>query len=242
MKKEEYEKMQMLEDSHFWFVGKRYFIETYLRKINSQLSKILDVGSGTGGATKYLSKFGAVTGVETNSFAIKMARQRGLKIIKGEVEKLPFKKNAFDLVTVFDVLYHKNVKNVNLAISEIRRVLKIRGYLLITDSAFRSLSGKHSKSVAEARRFTIAELKDILHKNSSEIISSSYIFFLLFPLIFLKRNFLDRTSTQQQSDVFSINKLANGLIKKLLRLESWLLSYIKFPVGSSLIILAKKRN
>jgi len=33
MKKDEYEKMFALEDSHFWFIGKRYYADSYLKNL-----------------------------------------------------------------------------------------------------------------------------------------------------------------------------------------------------------------
>ena len=242
MKKSEYEAMYLLEDSHFWFRGKRFFIYTYLQKIKAPLKKILDLGSGTGATTKFLENFGIVTGLEKNLYAISLARKRGLKIIQGEAANLPFKKNSFDLVTVFDVLYHKNIKDINVVLKEIYRVLKPGGYLLITDCAFAFLSGKHSQELQESRRFTLKSLDNILNQASFQIVASSYMYTLLLPLIFLKRNFFDRLFTGKTSDVFKLPNLINNLFTIWLKFESHLLKYINLPLGSSLIILAKKET
>lgn len=242
MKRSEFEKMYLLEDCHFWFVGKRMFIETFLNKITNPLKNILDIGCGTGSTTKFLEKFGTVVGIEKNIHAISLAKKRGVKIIKGEINNLPYKNSIFDLVTVFDVLYHKEVKNVDNGIKEIYRVLKPGGNLLITDSAFNFLKGRHGRSLHEVRRFTIKKLKRILTKNSFQIRDSSYIFFSLLPLIFIKRNFIDKLIQTNASDVVSIPRIINLIFIFLLKLESLLLKYINFPVGSSLIILVQKNE
>ena len=242
MIKSEYLKMYLLEDSHFWFVGKRFFIETYLDKIKSRRSYILDVGSGAGGTTKFLHKYGKVTGLEKNSFVRSLANKRGLKIIKGEAEKLPFKKNTFDLVTIFDVLYHKDIGNINQVLKEAYRVLRLSGYVLITDSALNFLKGSHSNPTKEKRRFTTVELEKILYKNGFVTIRYSYIFFSIFPLVLFKRVFIDKFLKSKQSDVFIIPKIINSSLIFLLKLESSLLNYIKLPIGSSLIILARKNE
>lgn len=234
--------MYLLEDSHFWFVGKRFFIKTYLDKIKNKIHNILDIGSGTGGTTKLLEKYGKVIGLEKDSFARSLAKKRGLEIVKGEAEKLPFQKNTFNLITIFDVLYHKDIKNVNYVLKEVFRVLKPNGYILIIDSAFDCLKGNHSGPVYEKRRFTTAGLKNVLYKNNFIIIKSSYIYFSIFPMVLLKRTFIDRFFKSEESDVFSIPKVINSLLIFLLRLESLLLNYIKLPIGSSLIILARKNE
>jgi ubiquinone/menaquinone biosynthesis C-methylase UbiE len=233
--------MYLLENSHFWFVGKRFFIKTYLDPIKRNTHNILDIGSGTGGATKFLEKYGKVTGIEKNNYAISLAKKRGLKIIKGEAEKLPFKNNNFDLVTIFDVLYHKDVKDVKKAILEIKRVLKQNGYILIADSALNFLKGNHSHSTYEKRRFTAGELVNVLRNNGFVTIKHSYIYFSIFPLVLLKRIFIDKFFKSKDSDVFSVPKVINLLLIFLLKLESLLLNYVKLPIGSSMVILSVKK-
>ena len=242
MKQDEYLKMYLFEDSHFWFVGKRFFIKIYLDKITNKISNILDVGSGTGGTTKLLEKYGKVIGIEKNSFAQSLSKKRGLKIVKGKAEKLSFKKNSFDLITILDVLYHRDVKNIDEVLKEISRVLKPGGFILITDSAFIFLHGNHGSSVYEKRRFTIKELKKILYKNGFTTINDSYMYFSIFPLVFLKRTIIDLFLKSNKSDVFVIPKIFNLLLISILKLESLLINYVKLPIGSSLIILGQKNE
>lgn len=118
MKKEEYYKMFNFEDSHFWFLGKRFFIRTILDKyIPKKKLLILDLGCGTGGISVFLKKYGRVIGLEKNKIAIHLAKKRNLKIIQQDIQKpLPFSNNSFDLITILDVLYHKNIKNIDLII------------------------------------------------------------------------------------------------------------------------------
>ena len=58
---DEYKKMFLIEDQHFWFLGKRMFIKILIDKyIPNKNLLILDVGCGTGGLTKFLSNYGKV--------------------------------------------------------------------------------------------------------------------------------------------------------------------------------------
>jgi len=243
MKKIEYKKMFNFEDKHFWFVGKKLFVKTFLDKylIKKQL-KILDLGCGTGGLTNFLSNYGEVVGIEKNKYAVDLARKRYLYIKIGDVQKLPFSLNNFDLVTIFDVLYHHDVKIVDEVIVEARRVLKPSGYLLITDSAFSFLKSKHDLVLHGDKRFNINQLTNILKENDFVVLKSSYIFFCIFPLVLIKRKFTSFLERKNNSDIEVVPKLINYLLIKLLAFEAWLLNYINFPLGSSLIILAKKRK
>ena len=64
--------MYRLEDSHFWFVGKRYFIDSLLNKYKKGIKNILDLGSGTGGATKHLQKYGKVLVLKTMAMPLNL--------------------------------------------------------------------------------------------------------------------------------------------------------------------------
>lgn len=237
--------MFFLEDSHFWFIGKRLFIKTILNKYCQNYKKnlkILDIGCGTGGLTLFLTNWGKVIGIEKNQLAIKLAKKRQLKIIKADAQKLPFSDNKFDLVTIFDVLYHKDINDVIKVIKESYRVLKINGFFLITDSSFNFLKSNHDKILGGNKRFTIKKIEKFLTKSDFIILKSSYIFFFIFPLIFLKRKIIDFIFKTKNSDVEKIANFINWLLIKLISFEAWLLRYLSFPFGSSLIIMAKKSN
>lgn len=243
MENKEVLKMFHLENNHFWFVGKRLFIKTLLDKyLTKKNLKILDVGCGTGGLTKFLFRYGDVLGLEINPVAIKLASRRGLKIIQGDAQKLPFPDKNFDLVTMLDVLYHQNVLDEKEAIDEVWRVLKKGGYLLITDSAFQFLKSKHDEVMGGKRRFVLNDLTEILINLNFTIIKKSYLFFSIFPLLLFKRKFLNfLIKDSVGSDVANINPFVNQLLILLMKFEAMLFKFISFPFGSSLIILARKR-
>lgn len=232
--------MYMLEETHFWFVGKRLFIKVLLNKYRDKIKNILDIGCGTGGTTKFLEGYGKVIGLEIDNYAIKFAKKRGVKVIKGNAERLPFASKSFDLVTILDVLYHKNVVSVKKVIQESYRVLKSGGYLLITDSAFDFLKSGHDKRMGGKRRFLISSLIKIIIDSRFEIIKKSYIFFFIFPLVLLKRKIIDFLIKNSSSDVYRINPCLNKLLVFLIYFEVFLIKYFSFPFGSSLIILARK--
>ncbi|PIY71701.1 hypothetical protein COY87_04765 [Candidatus Roizmanbacteria bacterium CG_4_10_14_0_8_um_filter_33_9] len=242
MKKCEYDQMYMLEESHFWFVGKRMFINKYLKSIQSSITQILDVGSGTGGTTKWLGQFGDVIGLENNTHGVTLGKKRGVAVLKGNATKLPFNDNCFSLVTLLDVLYHKQIRDVDTVLREILRVLKPGGYLLITDSAFPFLFSTHDDFQSGNKRFTLGQLHKNLSNSGFQIDRSSYIFFFIFPLLLVKRKIINYFFPPIRSDVNNVNVLMNWLLISLLKFESIFLSHISFPIGSSLIILAKKQQ
>lgn len=242
MRRNEYDRMFLLEDRHFWFLAKRFFVKTYLKEVKNNIKDVLDIGAGTGGMTKFMETYGKVTSIEKNPYAASLARKRKLKVLSGEAENLPFKSNSYDLVTLFDILYHQDVKSVDKALQEAHRVLKEGKFILITDSAFDFLKGFHSKSVGEARRFRLESLSKKVNKAGFRILKASYIYFSIFPWVFLKRFLLDKLIKQADSDVKEINIFINGFLLMTLQLESIILKFVNLPIGSSLIILAKSEK
>lgn len=240
---EEYVKMQKLEQIHFWFVGKRLFIKRILDTLPLNLNqKILDIGCGTGGTAIMLKKYGVLTAIEKNEYALSCAKAKQIHVVKGEIEKIPFPSQKFDLITVFDVLYHSQVKSLRKALSEVYRVLKPGGHLLLTDSALPLLKSNHDRAMLGKRRFTTSQLEKILSTQGFIIIRSSYIFCLLFPITLLKRKLLDRISRNTTSDVMELPSLLNRFFLFILSVEVWGLNKFFYPFGSSLIILARKKR
>lgn len=238
----EYKIMYDLEDSHFWFVSKRYFVQEVLNKYKNKIETILDIGSGTGGMTKFISQYGKVIGIENNQLGRRLSTKRGIKVLNGNANKLTFKKESFDLVTLFDVLYHKNIDNEDKTIKECKRVLKTKGLLLITDSALKLLSGNHDKATHGKRRYNLKEIIGIVEKSGFTVLRASYVYLTLFPIAFVKRVIIDKLVNPKDSDVYEIPPLVNRMLLLAIRIESLLFRYIDLPIGTSVILIAQKNT
>lgn len=98
--------------------------------------KILDVGCGTGSILLNLPWECKITGIDLSPYAIKKARDycseqyRSAVFLVGDGNALPFKDNLFDTVLLIDVLEH--TENPKQIVSEIKRVLKPRGKVVVT--------------------------------------------------------------------------------------------------------------
>lgn len=242
MKRIAYKQMFENELSHGWYLGtRRHLIKTLKQNIKTN-ARILDAGAGTGGTIKFLRRAGFrnIIGVEKSDIAITYSRQRSLKIQKGDINRLPFKKETFDAVICLDVLYHKGV-NLNLAISEFQRVLKNGGLLYIQEPAFNFLKSHHDLAISTERRFTQKTIAKIINESGFKIIKLTYLNTFMFIPIAMKR-IIDkyRHTKEISSDVVPLSPALNWLITNSLTIESLLLRYMSFPFGFSIICLAKK--
>ncbi len=238
MEKSEYPRIFVSEGTHFWYRVNREFSLDLIDKYCHlpAKSQILDAGCGAGGTTMALKKYGHVTGIDAHSLAIKFSRKYPIdRLIKADVNKLPFSKESFDLVTSFDVLYHKNV-NPTKALEEAYRVLKKNGWILIRVPAFKFLRGGHDTVVQTGRRFTATQLANLVKSQDFKIDYISYFnLTLFFPSLFWRN-----LKSSQSSDVRPLWSPLNWLLYIMLKTEAILAKVIKLPFGTSVYCLAQK--
>ncbi len=254
MRKKEYSKIFELEENHWWFFGKRKVIFSLLKKYigkeesadilkNQNDIKLLDIGCGTGIILKEFSKYGTAYGVDFSDYAINFCKKRGLKnVSKGNANNLKFKKNSFDVVGIFDVLYHKEIKDDEKVMRDIWRILKPGGIIILTDSANMSLWSRHDVMVHARHRYTTNEIRDKLQKAQFTVEKLSYYNFFLFPLVYLVRKFDNRFNKNKEpkSNVGKTSNIINIILKEVFSLEAFLLRFIKFPFGVSVVCIARK--
>ena len=241
MEKEEYFNIYNLERNHWWYRGMRYLSFNLIKKYLKNKLEILDAGCGAGINIIYFMKYGKVIGIDNSDYAIKLCRKRKLNVKKASIENLPFKRETFDIITCFEVIYHKAVKNDINALKEMNRVLKKGGILLIRVPAYKFLFSGHDKIVHTKRRYTLNELKNKLVKSNFKIGKISYINSFLFPIIFLSRIFKNIFG-MEDSNIKKTNLFFSKIFYTSLVLESKLLKLFNFPFGVSIIAVARKSN
>jgi len=110
----------------------------FLKKTIGSKKLILDLGCGFGHLSALLAKEGNyVTGIDINRFHIKEAKEfygniKNLKFFKTMGVKLNFPDNSFDFVISTSVFEHIHPDDINIHLSEIRRVLKNGGEYIFT--------------------------------------------------------------------------------------------------------------
>jgi SAM-dependent methyltransferase len=236
MKSNQYRLMYELEDSHWWFIAKRHFIASQLPEINPHW-KILDLGCGTGGLSKYLGKWGDVTRIENSPDAFKYLKLRRLPFQRQDINTFSKSNNTYNLICIFDVLYHRNIKNDIDVLQNAYSLLKPGGILLVTDSAIPWLYSYHDTENMARERYLLNELNQKISSVGFTVTKKSYIYFLIFPIFFIIRL---ATKFIQFEDVGKVNPIINNILKTICKLESKILKFINFPIGSSVILKAIK--
>jgi len=102
------------------------FYRALIIKIFLKPKNCLDVGCGTGKLVKWLRFLGVdAFGIEISKNALELADKKVKPFLKlGDIIKIPYPDNYFDLVVSFDVLEHLERSKIKKAILETVRVSK----------------------------------------------------------------------------------------------------------------------
>ncbi|MBU0660548.1 class I SAM-dependent methyltransferase [Patescibacteria group bacterium] len=131
-----------------------------IEKQNNVNPLILDLACGTGIATRQIAKkMGTVIGCDIDEEMIHAAvsyKTANASYVVGSSERLPFRDNTFDIITIFTAFHWFSTKK---AMKEIKRVLKEKGSLCI-------IQPRHVASFSSDLRNILAEFlnKDLTPK------------------------------------------------------------------------------
>lgn len=232
-----------VEQTHWWFIGRRRilaeFVEHICRQVKDRKPRILDVGCGTGANLLMLSKYGQAEGVDVSEDALAFCRARGLNEVKlGAGEELPYEDGTFDLVTAFDVVEHMDDDLAGL--KEMRRVLRPGGRVLLFVPTFMFLWGLQDDVSHHRRRYRLPELHRVLEQAGFEVERSTYANITFFLPILLVRKLMRLTGIKTETENTINVSALNGVFGKIFGAESTVLRYINLPFGVSGLCVARK--
>jgi SAM-dependent methyltransferase len=258
MQQHTYAIMDEVEGSHWWFVGRRAILESFLQGIVKRCEsrheaasgvrpakagtqnalRILDVGCGTGANLEMLSQFGDAEGVDVSDDALAFCQRKGLKAQKGLAEKLPFADETFDLTTALDVVEHLDDDIAGL--KEMYRVTKSGGYSLIFVPAFMWLWGVQDDISNHRIRYTKRQIVERLQKAGYTIERATYANWTFFAPILAGRTLMKITGIKPESENNVNVSALNGVFGKIFSSERFWLKHLDFPFGVSIVLVAKK--
>ncbi|NJL04278.1 MAG: class I SAM-dependent methyltransferase [Chloroflexaceae bacterium] len=248
MERSEYEVLAKTEHRHWWHGGRRALTRAMLEPLYQHRRDlaILDAGCGTGGNLHFLHRYtdqgGRLVGLDRERLALELAQPPHMgALLQGSVLALPFADHSFDLVTSFDVLYHRGVPDEVAALCEARRVLRHGGRILLRLPAYDGLRGKHDLAVHTRRRYRATDVQQMLAAAGFIVERWSYANTLLFPFALLQRTLEARPSEPPPatSDLTLPAAPINAALRVPFALEAvWLELGQGLPYGLSVLCLA----
>ena len=245
MQEHTYSIMYEVEETHWWFVGRRRILKSFVAAIAEKMAKtdlqMLDIGCGTGANLEMLAEFGDAQGVDLSAEALTFCRTRGLEHVKqGEAENLPYEDKSFDLVTGLDVVEHLDDDLAGL--KEMHRVLRPSGRALVFVPAFMFLWGVQDDVSNHRRRYTLAEIKDVLQRAGFEVERATYANITFFAPILLGRVLMRITGYRPASENNLTIGAFNGVLGRIFGTEASFLRHLNFPFGVSIVCVARRMD
>lgn len=127
--------------------------------------KVLDVGCGFGGSLLPLIRLGAnpqnLTGVDIQPERIELAKKRlpHIELLCCDASRLPFQDNSFDLVLESTMFLQITDDAIAQAISsEMIRVAKVGGHIILRDWVINKPGSKHYKALTRKRCAVLFEI------------------------------------------------------------------------------------
>jgi len=194
-------------------------------RMNLENKNILDIGCYDGTFLSLIkNRNNNFFGLEASDWGVEKSRQRGIEVgqyfFDGET-RLPYADNFFDIIVAGEIIEH--IFDTDFFLSEIRRVLKLEGKMIISTPNLASLG---------RRAFLLFGKNPIIELSPNEPDSSGHIRYFTFKTLkqLLKKNKFKIISSQSDCVNFSSNgKIRSALLARM---------FPKF--GASIIFLAKK--
>lgn len=248
MRSDEYRVMFQVENEYWWYRGLRSLLKHLLPRYlpRDAHALILDAGCGTGANLQLLQTWGRVIGIDLAREALDFCRVRGVpsdRLLAASVTDLPFASDTFDLIVSFDVIC--NIPDDVGAFEQVAHILKPGGYFIVQLPAYQWLWSMHDVAVGHQRRYSARETRTKLEHIGLRVVRLLHTNVLLLPFAAIER-WSRRYAMEQHAHVVSDLQLnlpawLNQLLTIIYRTEMALAARLDFPVGLSVIAIAKKK-
>jgi ubiquinone/menaquinone biosynthesis C-methylase UbiE len=102
----------------------------------------------------------------------------------GDIQKLPYRKNTFEIIFALDVLEH--VENDFSAVAEISRILKKKGFAVISVPHRKKYYSLQDKLIGHYRRYEIDEIKELFNRYNLRCMENFGIYGTLMKISFFQ--------------------------------------------------------
>ena len=243
----EYKKLEDFEKHYWWHKGKLSLITSLYSKYlkGKKDLNILEIGCGTGEVLTLLKNWGKITGMDFSQEAIEACKKKGFNNLYCEdINILDLSKDygEFDLILALDVLEH--IRDDVKTMKKVRKLLKPGGLFFVAVPAYKFLWSTHDEALHHLRRYHSLEINQKLKDSGFEILKSThFVAALFFPIasVRLLNNFIRRRA-YPKTHYLPLPQKINNILTKILEIESKIIKNIYLPIGTTLVVVARKNE
>jgi SAM-dependent methyltransferase len=239
------EKLSAVEDGHFWFAARNDLIVWTISSYFPDAQTLLEVGCGTGIVLTRVREdlpHLRLTGGDLLPVALDIARDRvpEATFVQIDIRSLPFA-GEFDVICALDVLEH--VDEDTLAVEQLSRALRPGGGIIVSVPQHMWLWSAADEYGRHRRRYSRRQLVGLLDQAGFDVVRATSSVSLLLPVVALSR--VRRRQLTDDYDPFrelALSERVNRALGAVMSAERRLIRRgLSFPLGSSLVVVAKRR-
>ena len=226
-----------IEAWHFWFEGRRRLVSDLLRRVVAPGGgRVLDIGCGTGAMSRHLAGLGYRTvGVDPLAGARTPASGQ-VSLVRGDARALPVASGSCAAVLLLDVLEHTDDAR---ALGEAHRVLGPAGVSILAVPALPWLWSVRDDKAGHLRRYTRRGVLDLVDRAGFVVERWTGYQCLLLPAVALSR-WRARRRRSALAGEEAPGPLINRLFGLVNRMELSLGRFVRWPIGSSLVVQCRR--
>jgi SAM-dependent methyltransferase len=230
-----------MERWHFWFRGRGILVNELMGRENIDRNALhLELGCGTGKVAAEMKTRGhRVVAVDLRPEGLEQIRSTDARamLVRADATVLPFRRDTFDVITALDVIEHLDDA---AALSELRRVIRASGHLILSVPAMQWLWSARDEDAGHLRRYTPQQLRSALLGARLRVVALRYYQFVLFPLFVVSR-MVGKIGNGRQAQLSEEVRipLVNRALGWVNSVEAKIAARVSLPWGSSLVAVCR---
>ncbi|NUR06185.1 MAG: class I SAM-dependent methyltransferase [Nocardioidaceae bacterium] len=224
------------QPDYWWYRARSELLETVLADYLGDAATVLDVGSADGPSVAWMA-----SGRKRITLDLFPKGLRPGEGVCGSATALPFADGSFDVASAFDVVEHCD--DDRRAVSELGRVLRPGGRLLLSVPAYQWAWSHHDVRAGHYRRYTRPRLVALVEDAGLHVERATYAFGGVFPFFVAERTVRrvgQRLGRKPPEGLAPVSPRLEKVFLGLSRAERRALTSRNVPFGSSIFLAATK--
>jgi SAM-dependent methyltransferase len=202
---------------------------------------ILEIGSSNGNLIHEINKNGRYNFIGTDVVDLPLTKLSNkycnIPFIRCDINNNPFINESVDCIICLNVLEH--IENDSKALSEINKILKYNGKLILELPYGENLYDNYDKFLKHFRRYSTVDIINKSVNSNFEIIKIEYMGILIYPFFYLHKKIISKLKFFKPKVL--IKSSSGKFFKFLLNLDFYInkLKLLKFGIRIRLILIKK---